>query len=187
MKQFVLVLSLLATTICQGQLNSADSQQGLYRTTEFGFKTGFNRSQISGKDSDQKRTGYIGGELYAGFFSETTLNKRLSLASELLFSWTDDYHFVEIPLLLKYRVAKRWSLFAGPKLELLVDNDNNDDRYQFNNAGVPAEGGLQFRFGRSFIAEVRHSRSFIRQVDDFFLDINGGRRNTTRIGIGIMF
>jgi hypothetical protein len=187
MKQFVLAHTVLAATHCQGQHKQAENQQLSCRTTEFGFKAGFNRSQISGRDSDQKNTGYIGGELYAGFFSETTLNKRLGLGSELLFSWTDDYHFVEIPLLLKYRVATRWSLFAGPKLELLVDNDNNDDRYQFNNAGVAAEGGLQFKFGRSFIAEVRHSRSFIRQVDDLFLDINAGRRNTTRIGIGIMF
>lgn len=188
MKLFLGVIAILACSASWSQQHIPSIQEPRNEPiTRFGFKAGFNRSHVTGKDIYGNKTGYIGGELYAGFFAETRLNKKLRIGNEVLFSWTNDYHFVEIPIFLKYQIANNWLLFAGPKLEVLLDNDNNDNQYRFNNAGFAAESGVQLHFGKRFLAEIRHSRAFIRQIDDLVLDINGGKRNTTRIGLGVTF
>ena len=157
--------------------------------TLFGFVGGYNKSMIRGKDSYHLKTGYIGYELYAGFFADTRLNDHWRFENELLFSWTDDYHFIEIPIHLKYRFANKWAAFAGPKIDFICDNDNLafEDRYQFANLGVSVDAGLQYSFKKWLLLETRYSRGFVRQVDDHMLDILGGKRNTFRIGVGIVF
>jgi hypothetical protein len=158
-------------------------------TTRFGFKGGLNHSVVNGKDSIGAETGYIGTELYGGFFSDSKLGPKWNLENELLFSWTDDYHFVEIPIHLKYKFTKKWAAFAGPKMDIIVDDDNDpfESSYQFRNFGVSADLGIQFNISNRFFAEGRFSKSFTKQITDHFLDINDGKRNTFRIGGGLRF
>lgn len=153
--------------------------------TRAGFKAGFNRTHIRGVETDGDKTGYIGGELYAGFFGESRFSERLSIGYELLFSWTDDYHYIEIPLHLKYHLNERWSTFAGPRIDVIVDRD--DDFYDFKRVGMSAELGGQFNIKSWLFAEARYCKGFTKQVDNFFLDINSGRRNTLRLGLGLRF
>ena len=157
--------------------------------TSFGFKGGFNKSIVDGKEPDGTKTGYIGYELYGSFFADTELNKTLNLENEILFSYTDDYHFIEIPVHLKYRIKQKWFVLAGPKLDFIADNDNDDFEagYRFKNFGVSGELGLQYHFSKRFFAETRYSRSFTSQIDDLVLDIYNGKRHTFRIGLGIKF
>lgn len=77
------------------------------KLTPFGLKTGLNRSVINGKELDGTATGFVGVELYASFFVDNELNEKWRLENEILFSFTDDYHFIEIPIRLKYQVYKR--------------------------------------------------------------------------------
>lgn len=39
--------------------------------TTFGFKGGYNKSVVDGKEPDGTKTGYIGYELYGSFFADT--------------------------------------------------------------------------------------------------------------------
>lgn len=157
--------------------------------TIFGFKGGFNKSTVDGKEPDGTKTGYIGYELYGSFFADTELNKKWNLENEILFSYTDDYHFIEVPVHLKYRIKKKWAILLGPKLDFIVDNDNDDfeSGYRFKNFGVSGELGVQYSFTKRFFAETRYSRSFTSQIDDLVLDIYGGKRHTFRVGLGIRF
>lgn len=159
------------------------------KSTTFGFKGGMNNSIVNGKEPDGSDTGYVGIELYASLFSDTELSAQWNLENELLFSWTDDYHFVEIPVHLKYRATTKWSFLAGPKLDIIADNDNDgfEAGYQFQNFGVSGEIGVQYNFTKKIFAETRYSKSFTAQIDDLALDIFGGKRNTFRIGLGIRF
>ena len=157
-------------------------------TTKFGFKGGLNHSIINGKDSMGAKTGYIGTELYGGFFSDSRLGQKWNFENELLFSWTDDYHLIEIPLHLKYNFTEKWAVFAGPKLDFIVDDDNDPwEDYQFRNFGVSADAGIQFNISNRFFAETRYSKSFTSQITSPSFDINDGKRNTFRIGAGIKF
>ena len=161
---------------------------GVHITT-FGFKGGYNRSIVKGSETTGAKTGYIGTELYGSFFADTELSDKINFENELLVSWTDDYHFVEVPLHIKYKLTPKWSAFAGPKLDIIADNDNDpfESRHKFRNFGVSGELGAQYTFTTRFFVETRYSRSFITQITDLLLDINNGKRNTFRVGAGIKF
>jgi hypothetical protein len=157
--------------------------------TIFGFKGGYNKSIVDAKEPDGTESGYIGYELYGSFFADTELSKKLNLENELLFSYTDDYHFIEIPIHMKYRIKSKWFVLAGPKLDFIADNDNDgfEAGYRFKNFGVSGELGIQYHFTKRFFAETRYSRSFTAQIDDLALDFYGGKRHTFRIGLGVKF
>jgi len=195
MRTFFLAILIATSLVASGQKRSTRSESSETKdhkrsvTTRFGFKGGFNRSHVKGVESDGDQTGYIGGELYGGFFADTELSEKLNLENEILFSWTDDYHFIEIPVHLKYKFNHKWSALAGPKLDIIADNDNDpfESGYKFKNFGISAELGVQYNISNRFFAETRYARSFTAQVTDLFLDINNGKRNTFRIGLGIRF
>ncbi len=46
---------------------------------------------------------------------------------------------------LKYRFFKKWAVFAGPKLDFILDNDNDSfeaTNYRFKNFGLSGEIGF---------------------------------------------
>ena len=153
--------------------------------TSFGFKGGINRSVINGHELNGARTGYVGIELYGAFFADTELDARWRFENEILYSYTDDYHFVEIPLHVKYSFVKRTFVLLGPKLDMIVNND--DQIYDFNNFGVSMELGIQYEITQRIISEIRYSKGLMKQINDFGLDIYDGRRNTLRLGLGFRF
>lgn len=153
--------------------------------TTFGIKGGINRSVVNGHELNGAKTGYIGLELYGAFFAETELNAKWKFENEVLFSYTDDYHFVELPLHVKYSLQKRLFLLAGPKLDMIINND--DEIYDFNNFGVSIELGIQYEITQRVITEFRYSNGLIKQINDYALDIYDGRRNTLRLGLGFRF
>jgi hypothetical protein len=167
----------------------AHAQSGKTITTRFGFKGGLNHSVVDGKDSLGGKTGYIGNELYSGFFADSRISQKINFENELLFSWTDDYHFIEVPLHLKYKFSEKWAAFIGPKLDFIVDDDNDpfESDYKFRNFGVSLDLGIQFNISNRFFAEARYSRSSTEQITSKSFDINDGRRNTYRIGGGVRF
>ncbi|MEO6611384.1 MAG: hypothetical protein ABIT05_04600 [Chitinophagaceae bacterium] len=193
MRSLLLSLLLAGYLCCAAQNEATRSTTRDHKkilVTRFGFKGGYNRSVINGRETaTNAKTGYIGDELYGAFFCETRLKEKLSFENELLVSWTDNYHFIEIPLHLKYHFTAKWTLFAGPKIDFIADNDNdpNESGYRFRNLGASGELGLQYNIRTWLLLESRYSKGFVEQVDDLSFDINDGKRNTFRIGAGIRF
>ena len=159
------------------------------KQTVFGIKGGVNFSRIVGVESDGENTGYMGSELYFSLFADTEINRKWNLENELLFSYTDDYHFLEIPIHLKYKFIKKWNLLFGSKIDFILDNDNDyfEINYRFKNFGLSAEVGFQYEISKRFFAEFRFSKGLTEQIDDLVLDINNAKRNTLRVGIGMKF
>jgi hypothetical protein len=166
-------------------INLTVTAQNEKRLTPFGLKAGLNRSVINGKELDGTATGFIGLELYVSFFIDNELNEKWRFENEILFSFTDDYHFIEIPLRLKYQIYKKVILTAAPKLDFVLNND--DEIYDFNNFGVSVEVGMQYELTKRIISEFRYSLGLLPQINDFALDIYDGRRNTIRLGLGYRF
>ncbi|MEJ7821739.1 MAG: hypothetical protein WKF85_05415 [Chitinophagaceae bacterium] len=168
---------------------SVHPEKGKMNITIFGFKGGYNKSIIRGLDTKRERIGYIGNELYGAFFADTKLNEKLNFENELLFSWTNDYHFIEVPLHLKYLFTPKWSAFAGLKLDIIADNDNDpiERYYRFRNVGGSVELGAQFNIIKRLFVETRYSRGLVNQITDLSFDINNAKRNTFRFGAGIRF
>ncbi|WP_395054063.1 outer membrane beta-barrel protein [Flavobacterium sp.] len=159
------------------------------KSTTFGIKGGYNKSTVNGTELDGTKTGYIGYELYGSLFSDTELNNEWNFENELLFSYTDNYHFIEIPVHFKRRFLKKCFILLGPKLDFIADNDNDsfERYYRFRNFGVSGELGIQYNISKRFFVETRYSKSFTSQIDDLVLEIYSGKRNTFRIGVGIKF
>ncbi|MBX2969791.1 MAG: outer membrane beta-barrel protein [Cyclobacteriaceae bacterium] len=148
----------------------------------FGIKGGLNRSVISGKQLDGTETGFIGVEIYGSISLDTELSSRWRFENELLISWTDEYYFLEIPLRFKHETFERVFFTAGPKIDMVLNND--DETYDFNNFGVSLELGAQYMLTKRIISEFRYSHGLITQINDIVLDIYDGRRNTLRFGLG---
>lgn len=179
------MLKIFLTFILFTSITLTVTAQQEKKLTPFGLKAGLNRSVVNGKEPDGTPTGFIGLELYVSFFIDNELNEKWRFENEILFSFTDDYHFIEIPLRLKYQVHKNILLTAGPKLDFVLNNDNQI--YDFNNFGVSVEMGIQYKLTKRIISEFRYSAGLLPQINDYVLDIYDGRRNTTRLGLGYRF
>ena len=179
------ILKIFSTFIFLMSINLTVTAQHDKKLTPFGLKAGLNRSVVNGKELDGTATGFIGLELYVSFFIDNELNKKWRFENEILFSFTDDYHFIEIPLRMKYQIHKKIILTAGPKLDFILNND--DEIYDFNNFGVSVEMGMQYELTKRIISEFRYSLGLFPQINDFVLDIYDGRRNTIRLGLGYRF
>ena len=123
---------------------------------------------------------------YGGFFSETRLSKKWSFQNELIYSNSEGYDFIEVPLLLKYHINEKWSAFAGPSLDFLVDNTEiNTETIPL---GLSAVIGTQYNFSEKFFIEGRINLGMTKQIDyslnDQFASFS---RNTFRVGIGYRF
>ncbi len=152
------------------------------KITTFGFKGGLNNSYIIGENNDY----YTGVELYVSFFSDTELGYKLNLQNELLFSYTDDFHLIEIPVLLKYKFNNKWVVLLGPKLDYILDDDSADSEvgYKFRKLGFSLSIGTQYTISKRFFGELRYGHGFTKQIDDFVLELFNSKRRTIRLGIG---
>lgn len=148
--------------------------------TTFGFKAGANQSYLN-TSSDN---GYSGLELYGGFFAETGLSKKVSFQYELLYSYTDDISFVEIPLLFKYHINNKWSFMAGPKLDVIANKSIEGALYEPLSVSISI--GVQYNISKRFFAEGRYGLGLSKEI---ITDSNSDTfsRNTLRLGLGYKF
>lgn len=195
MRKCLLLLAFIAPTFAFGQIISGVNDSTFKITnaktnkihSSFGLKGGLNRSIVNGRTTTGAKTGYRGTEVYGSLFADFKLTQQWNFENELMFSWTDDYHFVEIPLHLKFKLSNKWKTFAGPKLDIILDNENDPfkSEYKFRHFGLSGELGVQYRITNWLFAETRYSQAFTRQVTDLALDINNAKRNTFRLGFGV--
>jgi len=156
-------------------------------TVQFGFKAGLNHCVINGAETSGEKTGFTGTTGYGAFFSEIPIGSTTFLQNELLFTWTNDWHFIEIPLYLKQALNNKWSVLLGPKLDIVADKFDKTDGNTSDLLGVSVETGTQFSFSKRIFVEGRYSIGLSKQFKDPFFDINEGRRNNLRFGIGLRF
>ncbi|WP_157547280.1 outer membrane beta-barrel protein [Kordia zhangzhouensis] len=159
---------------------SQEKKDFLKNQTIFGFKAGLNQSYLNtSSDND-----YSGLELYGGFFAETSLSNTLSFQYELLYSYTDDISFLEIPLLLKYHLNDKWSIMSGPKLDVVANKTIENALYE--PLSVSLEIGTQYNISKRFFIEGRYGYGLSKEV---LIDSNSNSysRNTLRLGVGYKF
>ncbi len=158
---------------------------------KLGVKAGLNISNLTFDENELKSSDKTG--FTAGLMAEIPLTKSFSVQPELLFSQqgmklsysdpevqnshyksTIALNYLNIPIMLKYYVAKGFSLQAGPQVGILLkannkyqDNflgyDNHDkmDLKDYSN-GVDASVnfGLGYQFQNKFYADVRYNMSY---------------------------
>lgn len=159
-------------------------------TTTFGIKGGINYGDIHGDMSysnGSSGNGLSDTNFYVGLFAETPLNNRWAIGNEILFSYTDDIHYLEIPVHLKYKFWKKFQVFAGPKLDFVLASKDHIKSWDVTNTlGISADIGIQYQITKHLFAELRYSYGFTEQLTDPGTYTNA-QRNTLRLGIGLKF
>lgn len=108
---------------------------------KFGVKAGANSATLTGDTNDNTRS-KIGFDL--GFFSEILISEKLAIQPELLYS-AQGYkvnknatllHYINVPVMINFFIAKYFSLEAGPQVGFLTSaktkfDDGNADVRDF--------------------------------------------------------
>ncbi|MDP2338935.1 MAG: peptidoglycan DD-metalloendopeptidase family protein, partial [Bacteroidota bacterium] len=152
-----------------------------------GFKGGLNKSRINATDNDGSKSGYIGLELYGGFFADTRLTSKFNLGTELIFSFTESFHFIELPFHLKYNIKEKWNVMAGPKLDFIADGTWDYEEDKFKRFGLSAEIGSQYKLNQLFFVELKYAYGLTPQIKSMWMSFYDGHRNTIRFGLGVNF
>ena len=155
--------------------------------TRFGIKGGFNHTVINGYETNGTKTGFVGSSIYGALFTEIHIGPTTFLGNELLFSWTNDWHFIEVPFHIKQMLNRRLGLFLGPKLDFAADKFDKSKESKSGTCGVSIEAGIQLNIIRRLFIEGRYSYGLSKQFKDEFFDINDGSRNNLRFGLGFRF
>ncbi|MDG3582355.1 porin family protein [Galbibacter pacificus] len=136
----------LLAVLCLGTAITMNAQE-FY----FGLKGGTSLSTISGENklmSNNYRTG-----LYGGVFAEVVMSEKISIQPEVLYSMLGSHEtykqflangvlsneitiklrYIDVPVMVKYRVYKGLSVQAGPQVSFLLDSQGE---YETGFAGL---------------------------------------------------
>lgn len=158
---------------------------------KIGIKAGLNISSLTFDESElesSQKTGFT-----AGVMAEIPLAKNFAIQPELLysqqgmkFSYSDaevsnshykstvTLNYLNIPVMLKYYVAKGFSVQAGPQIGILLKANNNyqdnflgyENREDFNlkeysnGIDTSVNFGLGYQFKDKFYADARYNLSY---------------------------
>ena len=178
--------SLIAVIVLLAVLAKLYAQTEINKLT-FSIKGGYNHTVINGSETNGVKTGFAGSTIYGGFVIEKRIAENKFINAGLLFSWVNDWHFLEIPFHYRQKFNKEFSVFAGPKLDLAADKFDRAKETTSKLLGISAEVGAHYNFSIHVFAETEYSIGISRSFNDNFFDINGGRRDNYRIGVGYCF
>lgn len=179
MKKITLsVLALLLFVTSYSQTQNDDQDQ---RKTIFGARLGYSSSF----DTNLLQDGLRESSLYFGGFMETRLSEKWSFQVELNIIM-DDTAFkdlinteFETPLLFKYRLNEKVSLYAGPQ----IDNYLLKSHVSFQLSGVI---GTQINLSKKFFIDARYNFRFPNgNVSERFRAFR--QKSDLEIGVGFKF
>ena len=149
---------------------------------KFGVKGGVNFANIN-FDSDlvdpDSKTGY-----HIGFVAQASLAGTLAIQPELLYSaqGADDFDidYLNVPILLKYKLANILSFEAGPQFGFVVNDDFDDTVFDgdINEFDVSGAVGAGVEFGE-FFAQLRYNFG-LTDVSEAF----EGKNSNFQISVG---
>lgn len=180
MKEFFVIITLLVLFL----ESHAQSERN---KIVFGIKGGYNHTVITGREKTGSKTGFIGSTIYGSLFGEKGIGDNKFLSAGLTYSWVNDWNFVEMAIHLRQLISSRLSVFAGPKLDVAADRFDKEKESDSRLLGISAEAGAQYDLNPRIISEVAYSIGITRNFNDAGFDINNGRRNNFRFGVGYRF
>ena len=154
---------------------SQDEELVTEKKTRFGITFGLNSNSYKADG----QFNLVPTNLYGGLFLETTLNKKFTLRSEILYSriQSEDFNLFELPIILKYKLGKKFSVFGGPQLNYMY-NGREDPTFsreidQHLTFGVNL--GLEYQLTKKWSVNVRYTYRFTNQLGIGLTNINGFR------------
>ena len=167
-----------------------------------GVKAGANGSKISGQSfTDEFKLSY-----QAGLFMEIDFNKKWGIQPEVLISQSQgsvvnngtvlvnpnvntnySLNYLNIPILLRYKIGKLLVLNAGPQYSILLNNDNTlfaNGQNAFKNGDFAMVGGVQLNF--NFLRIYARYNIGLNNLNDLNNSENW-KSQQIQVGIGLRF
>lgn len=107
------IISLFVFIFIFKGLNAQEIHFGIKGGANFTF---FKTDELQFGTKPDMQTGY-----YAGIFTEFSSNKNFSFQPEILYVAINDFNFLNIPLYIKYEVARNLHLMVGPSMNYFFD------------------------------------------------------------------
>ncbi|WP_108867237.1 porin family protein [Aquimarina aquimarini] len=133
---------------------------------KFGFKGGVNFATLNGDDVNDNldgRTGY-----HIGAVAQIGLAEKFALQPELLYSAQGiedtDIDYLNLPVLVKFKFAKLFSIEAGPQFGFVV-NDNVKAGAKPESFDLSGAVGAGVEFG-PFFGQLRYNFGFTDVIDN---------------------
>ena len=134
--------------------------------TDYGIRAGFFNSKRNtnirfGNDGLRDGRNYNEG-VYLGGFIGFKLSEKFSLQPEINYAYVkNDFDQLHIPVLGRYRIGKKFTVFLGPNFGfLLTDNEN------FNKINFGATIGVSYEITKKLLIEARHYAVFTESLKD---------------------
>ncbi|WP_298224330.1 porin family protein [Flavobacterium sp.] len=141
-----IILSALAVLV----FGYANAQDGM----SFGVKGGLDLVGLKADGYSESLTGFFaGGFVEFGIADQFTLQPGLNYhtASKTVDEAKIKANFLSIPVLVKYEIAEKFNVMAGPSLYYSLESDDNDKtRFNF-------DVGASYDITENFFAEPRYS------------------------------
>lgn len=136
---------------------------------KLGVKLGMNVSSVNGnQDNLDSKTGFV-----LGATAEVSLTKHFSIQPELLYSqqgakqrgsFIYDLNYVSLPIMVKYYIARGFSVEAGPQFSFLVKDELISDSNNEASANTNAENfdfsanlGLGYKLDNGIFFQTRYN------------------------------
>lgn len=155
---------------------------------KFGFKGGVNFSALNGDNlsgNPDGRTGY-----HLGAVAQVGLTDMFALQPELVYSAQGvknvDIDYINIPVLLKLKFAKLFSVEAGPQFGFVVNNDLDNafsgftSKVETKSFDLSGAVGAGVEFG-AFFGQLRYNFGFTNVIDIENLDT---KNSTFQVSVG---
>lgn len=131
----------------------------------FGLKTGFNslslRASADGVSASESASGF-----YVVAFGDFQISEKFNIQPELQFiSVSEDGEsssVLALPIMAKVNVAEKFSILAGPQLDLLLDEDADG----IKKFGIGLGAGLAYDITDKFIIDARYVLGLSNRLED---------------------
>ncbi|HTH81496.1 MAG TPA: porin family protein [Mucilaginibacter sp.] len=190
-------------------VNSSDDYTDFYQP-KIGFEFGTNISNLISSSGSNYSTGSLVG-FNAGITFDLPLIYPLSFAPEVLYSqkgytaetsdgnFTQRTHYIDIPLLAKFRMGPAFNFYIGPQLSYLMSTTNTYDNgftvtsehYYENNYGhksyLDGVVGVSFDINRNVDLHARYTLDLTQTNSYGDTYVPDYRNQVWQIGLGFKF
>ncbi|WP_299104417.1 porin family protein [uncultured Tenacibaculum sp.] len=151
--------------------------------TSFGAVAGFNSTTVSASSNGISASTSASG-FYVGFFADFEVSDKISIVPELQYVSAskngESINEIALPIMAKYNVSEKFSLQAGPMLDLVVDKTSDE----FNKFGLGLAAGIGYDFTENIFATSRYSFGLTNRVENSSVSTKMG---FFQIGLGYRF
>ncbi|WP_422104271.1 porin family protein [Winogradskyella sp.] len=154
------------------------------KTYDFGVRIGYNNYTINSTGQNPSGHGY-----YGGLFLERSLSEKLALQIEINYNYSGS-STLQLPLLLKYRIADKFEIFSGPQLDFSFEQKTLNEESRNKRWGASLLFGVQYNINSHWFADMRYILGLTDQFP-IFQGVNVesiyGKRRSFNIGLGYKF